>query len=268
MDRFRLKQVIILILLFLNISLSISLLTQKVAERNAQKTASEQLVSLFAADGMQLDPEGISQNTPPVRRSISRDAELEQRIAKTLLGDDLTFEDQGGGITTYTGNAGTVQFRSGGVFEAVLTKPVADGPHVFSDFSKDFSYKTSSFSPDSSYSGTAVVLPEREHLIVYNAPTTFSFVNGRITSVSGTLIPLTALAAPEEGEMLSAAAALTAFQYSRQETGTVVSAILETSLCWEFQNLSGSMALIPTWQISTDTSSFYVNCLSGAVHRS
>ena len=82
------------------------------------------------------------------------------------------------------------------------------------------------------------------------------------------LAACTGTATVEEQPLLSAFAALTAFQQMRHESSSVVSAITEISLCYELQSTAAApMALVPSWRITTDTASFYVNCVSGTVRR-
>ena len=113
MDRYRLKNIIILILSLMNVFLLASLAIREGARQSAKETAVEQLVSLFAADGITLDPDVISDETPPSSRSLTRSTDLERRAAALLLGSSLSSSDQGGGISSYSSNRGAVQFQIG-----------------------------------------------------------------------------------------------------------------------------------------------------------
>ena len=86
MDRYRLKNIIILILSLMNVFLLASLAIREGARQSAKETAVEQMVSLFAADGITLDPDVISDETPPASRSLTRSTDLERRAATLLLG--------------------------------------------------------------------------------------------------------------------------------------------------------------------------------------
>ena len=118
MDRFRLKNIIILILVLVNVSLLGSLAIRERAEYSARRRTSEQLVALFAADGISLDPDIISTEVPPASRSLTRDTALDQKAAAFLLGRILSSNDKGGGIYDYTSAVGTATFRSNGTFDA------------------------------------------------------------------------------------------------------------------------------------------------------
>lgn len=268
MERYRLKNIIILILVLLNIFLAASLLTQKITEHNTQKTAAEQLSALFAADGMQLNPDIVSSDIPPSSCIISRDTALETRVAEQILGEAASPVDQGGGITIYNASAGTVQFRSSGSFDALLDTPIPEGNRFCTSFCKTFSYSAPLFDLDEYGSGSATAQQQLNHLAIYNSTVTFTLDKGQLVAVNGILVPENGTPVIQEQAPFSAIAALTAFQQSRQETGSVVSAILNMRLCWELQSSSGSLMLYPVWRISTNTANFYVNCISGAVRRS
>ena len=100
---------------------------------------------------------------------------------------------------------------------------------------------------------------------VYNAAVTFTIDQGDLLSVSGTLLPEEA-AAGDSQELLSAAAALTAFQQARQESYMVVSAVTDLYPCYELVGSTASaLSLVPAWCVVTDIANYYVNCVTGVV---
>ena len=258
MDRYRLKNIIILILSLMNVFLLASLAIREGARQSAKETAVEQMVSLFAADGITLDPDVISDETPPASRSLTRSTDLERRAATLLLGTALSSSDQGGGISSYSSDRGAAQFRSGGSFDASGT--------LCQDFCREFGYSKPVFQLDTNATGTGTAVFLCDGLSVYNCTLTFTITEGVLTSVSGTLLPQTYTELASDVEPLSASAALTAFQKVRRETSAVVSSVTELELCLEYQSSSTtSMTLIPAWCIVTNTGEYYVNCSTGTV---
>lgn len=256
----------ILILVLLNAFLLASLASREQAERAARRQTEEQLVALFAADGMTLDRSAITAEAPPAGRTLERDTVLDRRAAAFLLGDDVRVEDQGGGIYAYSSAAGSALFRSNGSFDAELSGDGTLNANDVSTFCRKFSYSDPVFQVDEDGSGTASAIQHSGGLPVFNCSITFTFQSGRLTKVSGTLLPETGAAAAVEREPLSAAAALTAFQKMRRESGAVVSAVTELYPCYELQSSTAvSMALSPAWCIVTDTAKYYVNCITGVV---
>lgn len=264
MDRRRLKNCIILILVLMDLFLLSSLILQNGAIHPTQRTVVEQQVALFAADGITLDPDLVSGQTPPESRTLVRSSELEHRVAAALLGNHLSQSDQGGGIYSYSSSRGAAMFRSTGSFDAAGTL-AQNGASFCRTFCKNFGYSEPDFQLDETGSGTATVTRLCGDYPVFNCTVTFSLSQGVLTGISGTLLPEEHTETSSETEPLSASAALTAFQKLRRETQAVVSSITDLYLCFELQSVSATITLIPSWCIVTDTSSYYVNCITGTV---
>ena len=124
------------------------------------------------------------------------------------------------------------------------------------------------FTLDEDGSGTATALRLWEDRPVLNGTVTFTLEQGSVTAVNGYLLPDVSTESGDSQTLLSAVAALTAFQQMRQESSSVVSAITAIDLSYDLQSTAAApMTLVPSWHIITDTASFYVNCSSGAVRR-
>lgn len=265
MDRRRLKNCIILILVLMNLFLVASLLSRAGNLHTVQRTTTEQQVALFAADGITLDPELISDQTPPAPRTLARDSEQEYQAAAALLGSQLSYSDQGGGIYTYSSSRGAAMFRSNGAFEAAGTL-ASSGSNFCRSFCEEFGYSEPVFQLDETGTGSASAVRQHEDYPVFNCTVTFSLSEGTLVGISGTLLPPEHTEVPSELQPLSASAALTAFQNLRRENQAVVSAVTDVYLCFELQGTASSaMTLVPAWCIATDTDNYYVNCLTGAV---
>ena len=266
MERYRLKNIIILILVLVNGFLLVSLLMRSASSRSARAAAEEQLVALLAADGVTLDPDIISYELPSPGYSMARDPEAERRVASMLLGNPLASSDQGGGITTYTGGRGAAMFRANGEFEVSGTLAAEDAVEACRSFCRSFGYTEPVFRLDDSGSGEGTAVCLCDDLPVFNCTVTFTIAEGTLTAVSGELLSELLEALPETEEPLSASAALTTFQRVRRESAAVVSSITEMELCYELQNSSAASAVLqPCWRIATNTGNYYVNCITGAV---
>ena len=266
MDRYRLKNVIILILLLVNGFLLGSMAYRSTAARAARDRAVEQLVALFAADSIDLDPRAIPDEEPPASRILTRDTALERSAAVHLLGGGLRHSERGG-VYSYSGAGGAALFRENGSFEAAGTLASSNGETFCRKFCQDFHYGVTLVQLDEEGSGTITALREYGGLTVANCAVTFTLDQGAVISARGTLLPDTSAEAAGASEPpLSASAALTSFLAMRRETGAVASSITEMSLCYELQSSTAApMSLTPAWHIVTDTVGYYVNCVTGAV---
>ena len=234
----------------------------------ARRTQQQELVSLFAADGMTLDPALIPTDTAVSTYALIRDETAERKAATFLLGDNLERTTQGGGIYTYTSQQGAAAFRDTGSFDAAGSLSQENAEAFCRDFCKAFSYDTPIFTLDETGSGTATAVRLWNGTPVFNAAVTFTIDQGRVLSASGALLPETGAETSSGQKPLSAFAARAAVQQMRHAASSVVSSITEVSLCYELQSTTAApMALVPSWRIVTDTATFYVNCISGTVRR-
>lgn len=264
MERFQLKNIIILILLLMNGFLLASVVQRRSAEQDAFRRTAEQLVALFQEDGMDLDAGAISRDAPPDGVSLSRESLLEEKAAAFLLGKSPAVSDQGGGIVHYAGGAGEAFFRAGGGFSAAGVLAEEDVEGFCRSFCRTFSYDAPEIRLDDGGNGVFSAAAVYGGLPVFNCTVSFTVESGVLTAVAGTLLPKSGAAVPGE-EPLSAAGALTAFQRMRRESVAVASSVTDTRLCYELQSSGGAMSLAPVWQIVTDTEDYYVNCFTGAV---
>ena len=267
MDRFRLKNIVILILALMNGFLLYSVAQRRAAEQDAFRRTAEELSALFEADGMTLDARAISPDAPPEGVVLTRDTALEEQAAAFLLGKALSSSDQGGGIYHYAGAAGEAFFRVGGGFEASGVLAEKDVEDFCRDFCKTFSYDMLEVQLDEAGNGVFSAACLYDKLPVFNCAAVFTVEGGVLTAVSGTLLPKTGAEAPAE-QPLSSAGALLAFQRMRRESVVVASTVTDTRLCYELQNSGAAMTLAPVWRIVTDTEDYYVSCSTGAVSAS
>lgn len=259
------KNIIIMILVLLNAFLLGSLAMRQTAAVRSRHRSEAQLVALFAADGMTLEPDVISRETPPPSLSLSRNLEREQEAAAFFLGAGAVCNAQDDGTYIYSTETGVAQFRSNGAFDMVGSLTSEDGIARCREFCKRFSCEEPVFALDSEGTGTGTAVCLYGKRPVYNCTLLFTMDRGKLLTVSGTLLPGEGTAVAEDREPLSAAAALTAFQQMRRESYAVVSAVTDLYLCYELQGSTASaLSLAPAWCIVTDASKYYVNCITGA----
>lgn len=264
MDTFRLKNIIILILILMNVFLLGSLELRQASRQNASREAARQLVALFEKDGIALDASTIPDTTPPAGRTLVRSTDLDTEIASYFLGPDLTSVDKGGGIYSYQSGENNAQFRSNGSFD-ITCSVTADDPAAFCrKFFRKFGYGDLVSTLENG-SGTITAVQYYDRLPVINCTVVFQFDGGVLQTVSGTHIPDTYTSLSSE-EPLSALTALSTFLEVRRSSGAVMSSINDMYLCYELQSSTASpISLTPAWCIVTDTINYYVNCLTGSV---
>lgn len=268
MQSFRLKNIIIVILLLVNLFLLGSLVSRRAAQHDAQQQVRTQLTELFAADGVKLSEKALSFQAPPVGGTLTRDTELDRKMAAFFLGEGVTYSDQGGGIDSYTGIRGAAVFRSGGGFDAVSRlDEEKEAETFFRKFCKTYQYEELEVG-ETEDAFTATAVRWFNGYPVVNCTVCLSVDADHHMKASGTHLP--ARFTPDSTEEpLSAVAALTSFLEARQESGAVVSAVTDVYPCYELQSTTAAvMTLIPAWCVVTDAAYYYVNCYTGAVTHS
>ena len=263
MESFRLKNIVILILALVNLCLLGLLGLRATSGLAARAEAREQMVRLYAAEGVSLDGDLISGTTPPSGLTLTRDTAEEERLAEFLLGDPLSRSDGGGGVITYQNANGSAVFRSDGTFDVVIDHSGESADTLCRAFCRAFHYDNLTISL-SGTDGSAAAVQTHNGAPVVNCAVTFVISGGRVISVRGAHLPQEGQSAGGDGA-LSSLGALNAFLGTVQ-SGAVVTSVTDLYLCYELQSTTATpMALVPAWCVVTDTDNYYVNCYTGAV---
>ena len=266
METRRLKNIAILILLLLNAFLLLLLGYQYLQAEEAARDTREQLSVLFASQELELSAQADLSQSPLSPLVLSRHQEGEAAMAESLLGGPVTVASQGGGIVTYTGEAGSIQFRSGGGFDGgELTRDVEDAAGFVREFCQNYGYKD----VDIQLTGGDGSVTAQQYVAgvpIAGCGLTLMFQDGMLTAVSGAHISLEG-AATEESEPLNCVTALVRFLDYRRAAGVVCSRVEDISCVYQLQSSPSSLRLVPLWRIDTDTYAYYVDCASGSVVR-
>lgn len=262
MQTYRLKNIIILLLVLVNIFLLILLGNHWVAQRSAYKTSVDQLSTLFASEGISLDPSVVPDASAPPPLTLSRSVENDRSLAQAVLGQDLTVSDEGGGIYLYESDSGTARFRTNGAFDITVYLPPEESPEALCQrICETFGYGTPAGDlTEGTGTYTAPLLFGETEVI--NCSISFSFTDYALISISGYLLP-DGSSSQSAGSSMSAITALTLFLQSRSDSDSisVSNQILSVSAGYLLESTPAApLSLTPVWHITTDTYEYYVNC--------
>ena len=259
MERHQLKRIMIIILATLNGFLALYLVRQRVSERAAAYRAEQNLLSLFAADGIDIAPEIIPRGGPPPIIQLSPDDGEQARAAAFFLGANAESVTQTA-ARRYEAGDGSVRFHSDGSFTATGLSLRTDPQTFCRDFCRNWSYAM----PDSEISDDEEIILTARYgsLSVYNCGVCFLFEDGVLREAYGTLIPQTGT--PGDTPALTATGALAIFQAKRRQNRVVAAEIRRVSLCYALQSADDEeLTLVPMWRVETDAVPYYVNCFTG-----
>lgn len=264
METKRLKNIAILILLLLNLFLLLLLGYHYLQSRRTQADSAQQLLLLLAAEDIALTDQVDLTQEPLSQLSLARSTATEAAIAAQLLGEEPRADSQGGGIVSYTGQAGSLYFRAGGSFDsAELSLPVQDPAAFAREFCQAFGYEELSLSTDDA-TLTASARQYISGVPVDKCTVTLTFRGGALTAVSGSHISLDNAQITAPGQLTCATALVRWLDHWR--TSGVVCRRVEDIRCI-YQLQSSPQSLIPLWQVETDTYTYYVDCATGQVTR-
>lgn len=272
MEWHRVKSIILAILAIVNGMLLLLVWNQRSETQRYERAALTGAIRVLEENGIQLPLPAVEGRESCRPASAERDLEAEAQLAASLLGEPVRGENRGGGLYTYTTGLGTLSIRPGGA----LTAQLADAPEwrtedpkrhaaeLMERLSADCRFVSSSLS---SGSGTVLYLQQLEGVPVFSCQVTLTYEQGRLRSLSGTLLAVTGTQ-EESGTLLSLPTVLMRFLDEVTDSGDVCSAIVEVEPGYLVtQSFSSTVQLRPAWYIVTNTADYYVDGVTGELTR-
>lgn len=272
MDNSKIKNLIIIILLFVNIVLAAALGADRLKNDTLRREALSGVMDILAARGIALaDGADLSDSSLAVC-SVQRDSNAEKRHVSAVLGK-VSVLDQGGNILFYQGENGQAEFRGTGSFDILMNDkavPAGSDPEATARaFLRKLGIAAVKGADGASVdmrdgSGTVVLRCRSGNAEIINCSVTFTFAGGSLILVTGTR-PLDDISVDASQDNLDLATALMRFLNIISESGRVCSVLNNAELCY-LQNTSttsGTVTLTPVWRLTTDTGEFYVDGLTG-----
>ena len=265
MERGKIKNWILLVLLLLDLALGALLLTGAAEEAGYRRLGEESLFSVLRQRG--LDP-GKDLELPEAGAGtwhLERSLQTEEALASRLLGQVETL-DQGGNIYVYTGERGSASFRGTGEFALHFEKPLDPGR----DPGALVVQTLERLGMDAREEDLAVRETEEgqeytalcrwQGAVVWNCRVRFLFTEAGLAEVSG--LRLFDVSGEEGDGAYSAYTAVLCFLDSEfaGTAGTLEAILPGYTLSVP---MSGSCTLQPVWILETDAGRFQVNAVTG-----
>ena len=264
----KLKNIIILMLLGVNLMLAGLALFYWQREAVSQKTAMENAVAILEEQGVSLETK-LEEMSLPVM-AVQRDQAREDVLAAALLGE-ADKEDRGAGVYRYTSDRGMIQFHSNGEFSAAfpagafLLEGQAPEEHAL-DMLELLDFQGQVLSVREKEGITTVVVCQQfngtpllscQAVLEYEGGCLIAIAQGR--RLNGTPYP-----DMEAERPISAASALIRFVNGVRELGDVSKTITRVEESYLLSStLTGPARMTPVWYITTDTGSYQLNGLTG-----
>lgn len=269
MEWSKLKTIIILILIALNLCLLILVFFREHDSTASGQTVKSDVVSILKSNGITVNTKLPEDNKALYLCTITRDKQSELKFASALLGDGTTAQDNGGsGSLTYSGPRGTAQVGTNGEFSFAFSNVPSDfnASTALSSYLTDlgFGVQKDSNPPEN---GTVTLSELWKNAPLLSQKAVFSYADGTLQTASGSLVLAAPVQSASSGSPLSSATLLLRFLSGILEIGDVCSSVSNITPAYQVASLTGTTTLTPVWQITTDTASYTLQTVSGDLSR-
>lgn len=269
MEWSKVKNIIILILLTVNILLLVQTAQQEQKSRQYREEARSGAVEVLRRQGYEVAPDALPEEKALAAMTAERDRESEERMAGALLG---TVEKTDDGVrVSYAGERGECSFRSDGSFTAAFmagTHPVEGeaGRHAVKLLA-GAGYPCELVGVAEENGETVVTVRQTwEGASLFSCTTQLIYQGGELKSIAGNRLFGTPTRDSGGGEAMDAATALVRFMGGMREGGHVFTRIEQLSAGYLVTGSGRKLQMEPTWRIATDAGTFLMDGATGELN--
>ena len=271
MDTSKIKNIIILILLSVNVFLCAVMISDRSQTRSARATAWDAAVAATEKAGISVSEDISGEIETPAVYSLRRGMDSERAWLERVLGS-VSCDDLGGNIWFYSSEKGQASVRGTGECDILFNTESFDTGRDAEKTAVRLMKKLG-LEPDedsarisTGSSGVTVGLDcTWQGCRVYNAQMNFTFNEDYLMMISGTRIFDLSVQESHEGVM-DELSVMMRFVEVVGEQGFVCSSLNAVEAGYVFSvAVSGEGTLNPVWHFTTDTGDVYINAVTGRV---
>lgn len=261
----KVKNIVLLILVMLNLCLLLLIVGQRLQSIRYEEETLRQTKEALALNGIAVEENALPDAMELPALNVTRDEEREKRAAGLLLGEGVISTDSGG-MSIYSAVTGNLSFYGGGAVVGDLMmnwrELVADSPTSF--LLEGLEVQTWSLAPGEN---EMTVIPVMNGAPVFNGTLTFRYDGDFLVEIEGRM-PGLYTPVQEQRPAITVPTALISLLEYIIESGTVCRSV-RNMVPGYYVTSSGteSASLNPCWRVQTDTVTFYIDALSGEVAR-
>lgn len=268
MEWSKIKNIIILILLGLNLFLLVMVASQELRSHQLRQEARTEAVSLLQRNGIQVEYARLPADTALPTLTLEENTAAGETLARTLLGEDI--EQQSSGVrAVYTSSLGEMEAFSTGRFavnfraEAMTLEDSTPESHAAALLQR--AGIQAEYLESTSAEGIQILTYRQKwsDTPVFNAQITLSYMGGSLRHMEGVLLP-TGSSTQEQEDTITVATLLVRFLSQRNESGRMFSQILSLVPGYHFSG-TRPFTLIPAWYVTTDTGTYLLSALDGSL---
>lgn len=272
MDKGKLKNIIIIVLLLVNILFGAICIVNSVEKKLYQKEVEENMVEALASSGIKLaDKSVLRMESIPVYSCV-RELSNEKAGISSVIGQ-TNVESLGGNVMMYKGKDGQACFRGTGDFEVLMEnnsiklnndKPVSQTASIMKKLGTSINVDTAVVDKDGSSGACEVnALCTYDGKDIVNCRVDFTFSGQSLLLITGTR-PLTVVSEKTDIQILDTSTVIMRFLEIMKNSGYVCKEINDIDYCYKLDVTSGDEGtLVPLWHFTTDIGDFYINGTTG-----
>ena len=270
----KIKDIIILILLAVNLCLSFFTMNRQTQIDQLQRQPRSEAIAFLKSRDIRIADHTVPECMTLKSMQVTRNIQQEEKLARILLGGTVIPEARGGGVYRYFNDQGSVQFRGNGEFSARFAHGVyqaqQDGIQEYSTYILE-QMEFSGQLIQSEKEGEDTVLTYRqfwEDIPLFNCQVQMNYTGNVLVAMTGGR-RLTGV--PEEivsTKQISVATALMRFYNGVKELGDACTRIEEIRQGYIVTSaITEPIPMIPVWQVVTDTCTYQLDTLTGQLSR-
>lgn len=268
MERSKLKNVIILLLLVLNLCLLLLAAGRYWQGKEAEEQLRQNTVLFLKKNGISVLEDQIPWDEPGSVQMTERSSQEERRLAETILG---TISDNSTGIASeYIGEKGSVRFYPDGRFylsfqEKSMDKTV-DMEHYAQRYLKKLGFEVEKVSSETEGEQTKLVfLQLAEGVPVFTCKIEVVYQKEALSQIQGWRLQGEVQPSNKQQESLTTPTLLVRFVSEMKQNGFFCSEIRSITQGYVYSTggLSSQSNLLPVWRIETDQKTHLLNCVTG-----
>ena len=274
MEWSRIKTIILIILAVTNLSLLAFLFQRELQSQSAQREARQNAVLFLQKSGVTVEDSDIPEEMSLLPQTVEWDREQERAAASTLLGGGVQEQVWSDEIYRYYNETGNLQFHRDGTFQGEFVQgafpvgeesPAAYGLVVLNTLG--FEGEVLSIQANGGEDVTTVTYRQWwDGVPIFNHQATLTFREGSLAAVEGRRLT-GAPALDESRTPISIPTALFQFYHGVVSLGDVCSRIDRITPGYVTSAGAGPTSLTPVWYIVTDTRTYRLDTLTGALSR-
>lgn len=265
----RLKNIILLIVVLVNLFLLVMNLHQAALSSRYEEEGRTGVIAVFEKNGIQLSEDAVPWDRALPSLTMYRDRDLEDRLAASMLGESDRTDR--GNVSEYQSTGGTLLVSRTGEFSLTLDPalPAEDpartaAPAYLKALGIDADVTESWIEEDRV---VVRLLQNWNNIPIFNCEVEMEYVDNALEQISGTRLTGTPVSGGGE-ESLSDLTLLMRFLSGMNQLGDVCTQVEQITPGYGFTaGLADPILLTPEWYITTDTNEYYLNCLTGELTR-